>query len=374
MTHTHWQIHKRTGFLLHPYPLAQLNDHPLMGHDDRFVQLDMLATQLSQISELDSINDALKIVINSNYRSLLSQCKVSVWLEKMFAILGYCASTLVFRFGVTTLPTGLAELFVLTAERLNRPPMLSYVAQVLNNGYLINPELGYTPANIGLYLHFTDLIDESWFFRVHIAIEAQAGELLVAMQDSWQACERDDQSAVLAHLRQMREGLVLITRTFHQMPEHCDPDVYYQDVRPYLMSFTGDVVYQGIMPNPTPLRGGSGAQSSIVPAVLAGLGLSHAETGLTHSLQDMRRYMPLEHRQFIDQMQHHPLREYCQNHPPLRDAYNHVLKALITFRRAHLYYARTYIFEKSTNPVGTGGTEYMSFLSKLIDETENQLL
>jgi hypothetical protein len=68
------------------------------------------------------------------------------------------------------------------------------------------------------------------------------------------------------------------------------------------------------------------------------------------------------------------LREYCKTRPHLADAYNHVLRQLMTFRRAHLYYARTYIFEKSTNPVGTGGTEYMAFLSKLIDETAQFML
>jgi indoleamine 2,3-dioxygenase len=140
------------------------------------------------------------------------------------------------------------------------------------------------------------------------------------------------------------------------------------------MSFDADVIFEGLEKNPTPLRGGSGAQSSIVPALLAGLGIEHASTELTTSLMDMRQYMPVEHRAFIQRMRQLELRSYCESRPHLADAYNHVLRQLITFRRAHLYYARTYIFEKSTDPTGTGGTAYMAFLSKLIDETTDYFL
>src|SRR5690606_13120937 len=112
-------------------------------------------------------------------------------------------------------------------------------------------------------------------------------------------------------------------------------DIYYQKIRPYLMSFDDTIIFEGIQPNPTPLRGGSGAQSSIVPIMLAGLGIDHQSSQLTANLKDMQRYMPREHRQLIDDMHHSTLRDYCQQHPPLRDAYNHVLRQLITFRRAH---------------------------------------
>jgi len=145
-------------------------------------------------------------------------------------------------------------------------------------------------------------------------------------------------------------------------------------VRPYLMSFGAEVIYEGVEPNPAPMRGGSGAQSSVVPALLNGLGLQHESTELTSSLQDMRQYMPRPHREFIEAQKASRIRQACTQSDLLRDAYNHVVRQVITFRRAHLYYAKTYIFAKSTTPTGTGGTEYMRFLSQLIDETVEQLL
>lgn len=295
-------------------------------------------------------------------------------LELLHMLYGYAASAWVHGTGQSVIPAHIAEAFIQISARLKRPPMLGYTGMVLANWRLVDTVKGFVPDNIRLGVCFTDIIDEAWFFRVHIAIEAQAGAILHALLTTKATIAADDKQAVLSQLRTMQTGLVDITRTFHRMPDHCDPDVYYQQVRPFLMSFDEQVIFAGVTPNPSPLRGGSGAQSSIVPALLAGLGIQHQSTALTANLHDMRRYMPLQHQQFIIAMQNHPLRDYCAAYAPLRDAYNRVLQHLITFRRAHLYYARTYIFEKSTNPIGTGGTEYMGFLSKLIDETAEQRL
>jgi indoleamine 2,3-dioxygenase len=294
--------------------------------------------------------------------------------EEFFQRYGYWVCAWVHGLGEKHIPASLAVPFSRLAMSLERPPMLAYAGMVLGNWQLIEPEKGFIPENIKLRWKFTDLVDESWFFRVHVAIEAQAREMLHALESVREAIADDKMHSVLVALRTMQAGLVQITKTFHEMPRLCDPDIYYQQIRPLLMSFGADVIFEGVEPNPSPLRGGSGAQSSIVPAMLAGLGIDHAANELTSNLSDMRRYMPKAHRDFINGLHGHPLREYCKARPPLMDAYNHVLRNLITFRRAHLYYARTFIFEKSTNPIGTGGTEYMAFLSKLIDETMNQLL
>lgn len=334
----------------------------------------MLKVYLPEALATQNAQQLLHYVAQLNYNTIVKECKASHLSQALFMLYGYLASAWVHGFGQKMLPDCLAIPFVALGKALDVPPMLSYAAQVLGNWRLIDPELGFTPQNIGLIYHFSDLIDEAWFFRVHIAIEAQAGDMLLALVEAQDKIVQKDDSTVLDCLRRMRAGLVQITSTFHQMPDLCDPDIYFQKVRPLLMSFDADIIYEGVAPNPTPLRGGSGAQSSIVPAMLAGLRLAHESTELTSSLHDMRRYMPAEHRQFIAAMSKNPLRAYCKEHPPLRDAYNHVLHQLITFRRAHLYYAKTYIFEKSPHQLGSGGTSYLSFLSKLIDETVNQML
>ena len=54
---------------------------------------------------------------------------------------------------------------------------------------------------------------------------------------------------------------------------------------------------------------------------------------------------------------------------------NEIIKEVHTFRNKHLEYARTYIHEQSlsnqnnSNVVGTGGTPFMKYLDKHLQET-----
>lgn len=373
-SNSYYPIQQQTGFLFTPTPpYSFLSDHCGLPSDiKQALEEAKLNLPLALgSSDLQKISQSLAHI---DYTTLYEECAESTCTESVFILYGYLASAWVHGLGEKILPKWLAIPFVKLAQKLNLPPMLSYAGQVLGNWRLIDPDKGFTPENVGLIYHFTDLVDEAWFFRVHIAIEAQAGDMLIALIEVQEAIAEENNVEVLNCLRRMRSGLVQITRTFHQMPDLCDPDMYFMQVRPLLMSFDADIIYEGVDPNPTPLRGGSGAQSSIVPTMLAGLGIGHESTQLTSNLNDMRRYRPQSHRQFIAEMSKNPLRTYCKAHPPLRDAYNHVLRQLITFRRAHLYYARTYIFEKSPSQMGSGGTAYLSFLSKLIDETVHQML
>jgi indoleamine 2,3-dioxygenase len=369
-----WDIRPITGFLIESKPLSNVGEIDNPFPSQAAEALEALAARLPALIQagtlLSALTDLPPVALDDDQ---LAEIDARV-LERLFALYGYLASAVIHGAGQSLLPLALALPLTQIAAALDRPPMLGYAGQVLHNWRLIEPAGGFSPENIELLLTFTDLPDESWFFKVHIAIEAQAGELLDAMREVFAAIARADDFAVQDCLRRMHHGLVQITRTFHLMPEGCDPDIYYQQVRPFLMSFDASVIFEGVSPNPTPLRGGSGAQSSVVPAALACLGIAHAANELTASLMDMRPYMPREHRAFIAEMGQSTLRDYCAVRAPLRDAYNHVLRQLITFRRAHLYYARTYIFAKSINPVGTGGTSYMTFLSKLIDETGEQFL
>jgi indoleamine 2,3-dioxygenase len=374
MIETHWQVQPKTGFLLQPQPVLRLTVENFPVAESSIEAITLAASNLPDWLAAQQTNALLQSLQAVDYHSIPFHQLTPLVTERLFALYGYFASAWVHGFDNSQLPAAIVLPLVALAKQVQRPPILAYAGQVLSNWALRHNEQDFTPHNILLLQTFTHLVDESWFFRVHIAIEAQAGKMLHALSTVNTAVDNANDMAVLEVLRQLQTGLVQITRTFHQMPELCDPDVYYQEVRPFLMSFEKSVVFEGVAVNPTPLRGGSGAQSSVVPALLAGLGIEHAANDLIHSLTDMRRYMPVEHRAFIQQMRELRLRDYCKSRPHLADAYNHVLRQLMTFRRAHLYYARTFIFEKSTNPVGTGGTEYMSFLSKLIDETANFML
>jgi indoleamine 2,3-dioxygenase len=100
-------------------------------------------------------------------------------------------------------------------------------------------------------------------------------------------------------------------------------------------------------------------------------------------LQEMRTYMPPEHREFIESLERRvPVRSFVQRcgKASLTSIYNACTEAVEKFRSLHLEYAAKYIFNQaqtdSKNPhaVGTGGTPFMSYLKKHRDETGHSRL
>lgn len=67
---------------------------------------------------------------------------------------------------------------------------------------------------------------------------------------------------------------------------------------------------------PQQLLGETGAQSTIIPALDALLGVSHAEDPLRRYLREMRCYMPREHGEFLCWLETNPpLRQYIEQAP-----------------------------------------------------------
>ena len=120
----------------------------------------------------------------------------------------------------------------------------------------------------------------------------------------------------------------------------------------------------------------SGAQSSVIPAIKAYLGLQHEKGGLTDHLEIMKEYMPKPHRELLNNIDPQKIRNFVikKNNGQLTDAYNHCLESVYKFRSLHLKMAHAYVAQKVKNPVGTGGTEFMHWLKQLRDETEQQYL
>ena len=166
--------------------------------------------------------------------------------------------------------------------------------------------------------------------------------------------------------------------TFKRMFEKCSPDIYFHTLRPYLFGFT-DIVYIGVEEfkgKPQTYRGESGAQSTVIPAIQAFLGLRHEKGGLTEHLEIMKAYMPKPHRELLNNVDQRKIRDFiitCKK-GELVDAYNSCLQGLFKFRSLHLKMAHAYVAQKVSNPIGTGGTEFMRWLKQLRDETEKQYI
>ena len=241
MTHLHWHVSSNYGLLSSIKPKTL------------WVMLDkLLPPSLLPILQAVNAGQPLQAILADYPLTAISTDDLSAitWgdytesqLEIMFMFYGYLACAWV-GMGNQQVPASVSLVLAQLGDILDRPPMLGYAGMVLNNWQLKDKSEGFTPQNIALFLHFTDLIDESWFFRVHIAIEAQAGQMLRALIDVQDPIIEKDEQAVLVYLREMNRGLVQITKTFHQMPELCDPDVYYQQIRPFLMSFDDKIIFE----------------------------------------------------------------------------------------------------------------------------------
>jgi indoleamine 2,3-dioxygenase len=142
-----------------------------------------------------------------------------------------------------------------------------------------------------------------------------------------------------------------------------------------------NVVYEGVVEydaQPKNFPGGSGAQSTLLPLLDAALGVQHERDALIEYLDELRRYMPLEHEQFLSQVERGPsIRSYvirsCDSR--LIEQYNECIEALGRFRADHLNMSIEYIQRPASQQAssrgehGTGGSPFVRYLKKHREET-----
>ena len=380
MTQQGWDVWADRGFLINPDPVEKISD--VLATEPGIAILEHIAMDIPRLLNLRALRPELDQLPVYPIASLAKTYELqTVHLERLMQMYSYFASAYVY--GIEddpahSIPAGVAVPFVELAEMVERPPILSYSNYVLSNWKRIDPNGGIVVDNLDLVQNFLGTRDEKWFVLIHVDIEAQAADALHGIQDASHDVKRDDASALEVSLSRTVTSIDSMIRTFRRMPEQCDSDVYYFTVRPYIFGFT-DTVYEGVEQyggKPQTFRGQTGAQSSIIPAFVAAFGLEHEQNGLTQHLEIMKNYMPRPHREFIARMKNAGIREFVrrQSNAALNQLYNECLRAVTEFRKQHYAYATQYIFEKVANPLGTGGTVFMDWLGKLIDETEKQYL
>lgn len=291
------------------------------------------------------------------------------------------------------LPANLAVPWHAIATRLGRPPVLSYASYALHNWRRMDPRGPVALGNIVLLQNFLGGIDEEWFILIHVDIEAKAGAALSAVAQARAAVQVGDAAGLRRALLELGGALAAMYDTLCRMPEFCDPYVYYNRVRPYIHGWKNNpalpdgLVYAGVKAyagKPQKFAGETGAQSSIIPALDAALGVGHDDDPLRPYLLDMRNYMPPAHRDYIASIEARSGIRECvstrASDTALKDAYNACVTWVERFRAKHLEYAASYIFKQAqssvANPtaVGTGSTPFMPYLKKHRDETSRHRL
>lgn len=285
--------------------------------------------------------------------------------------------------------------------------------------------------NLSTLVTFTGSLDESWFYLVSVAIEARCAPIIPLMLNAIAAARRDDARHVTVALQSFAERIESLGGILNRMYEHCDPHVFYYRIRPFLAG-SKNMADAGL-PNGVKFddgsgtqpfveySGGSNAQSSILQFFDIVLGIEHRPTGARASgptnsegtgppqpshnfIMDMRRYMPLKHRQFLGHVTDVAnIRQYVEAHRSDRMlciAYDACLAMLRDFRDKHIQMVSRYIVIKSresrshtrsvgprtapqfglaarptnnaakTRPLrGTGGTALIQFLKQARDES-----
>lgn len=299
------------------------------------------------------------------------------------------------------LPACIAVPWQRIAQRLSRPPVLSYTSYALHNWRRLNQQGPIALGNVALLQNFLGGMDEEWFILVHVDIEAKAAPLFPAILKAQKAVHENDSKTLTQELLTIAATLRVMQKTMERMPKNCDPYIYYHRVRPYIHGWKDNPVlpkgllYEGVAAyegKPQRFRGETGAQSTIIPSLDAALGIvfrDENERGekdlLLPYLREMNAYMPVGHRMFRAAIEHGPsVREFTlrerSNVPALLEAYNACVHVLAAFRLLHFTYAGSYINTQSrksqANPtdIGTGGTPFMQYLKKHYDETRAHVI
>jgi indoleamine 2,3-dioxygenase len=311
------------------------------------------------------------------------------------------------------------------SQHLHLPPVLTYSDDVLYNWALKRPEpLALTPSldNLRCLTLFTGTRDEEEFYLASGRIELRGVEALTLMQATMDEAFVGDDIAVrriTSYLHSLAAVIGDLTRLLLAVREGCDPQIFYNEIRPWFRGADSDThgkkwVFEGMeldpeLKEPLELSGPSAGQSSLIHALDIFLGVdkySHAShvTGKfsagqsetdkptsppvkrpTAFLERMKSYMPRHHRLFLGHLQANPrpLRTLVEmsSDTELTEAYNTAVSALKVFRDAHVRIVAIYIVgpsKRTSEPTeaakGTGGTSAIRFVKSVRDQTASAII
>ena len=226
--------------------------------------------------------------------------------------------------------------------------------------------------NLRTQTMFTNLTDEEEFYLCSARIELRGVEALEIMRLTMDETFVDDEISVkriTSYLSRLSDVIRSLKDLLLEVRKGCDPDVYYNDVRPWFRGEDSDLlkrkwVFQGISEDPSlsepkELSGPSAGQSSMIHVLDIFLGVDHQSSATPTQpsfMSRMQKYMPHNHRLFLNHLKTNPrpLREFVKRVESgsggmgdagreLGEKYNEAVMALKEFRDAHMIIAALYI-------------------------------
>jgi indoleamine 2,3-dioxygenase len=277
-----------------------------------------------------------------------------------------------------TIPALLAQNLYTLCKKQQRLPAFTYADYVLANWKLLDLTKEITLENIEPLFTFTGSSDEAWFIKIHVAIEAACGDALQSAARYLQYKHHEYESDTCQLLQDIAHALARSISYLRKMPEGCDPRYYWSSLRYYLNGWekacnTG-VRFDGVVLRNKPasyaFKGASGAQSSIIPALDALLGVQHDIDDMYMTMLTFRHYMPHKHILFIETMRQSVLPHVLEyGSVAVQTAGKETIDMLAKFRLEHLNLVKQYIYQPaqdqgldSTKIAGTGGAAIDDYL------------
>lgn len=362
-------MHPERGFL----PVKD----PLISLPAEFSYLDSFGLQLSGLIKQGMVNTVAKDLPIPSQKELYSldyQTLQLAWVRYAF-IQSACVHSQQVRGAPISICKNIALPMYWLSKFLNKPPILSYDAYTLNNWQRKDPNGPIKVDNLELIQTFINDSDQAWFILIHVDIEYEAATAIRNLAEAVLAANKrfdDSEEVIKLALLNIDMALNNMIATMKRMPEGASPDKYYR-IRPWIMSFE-NVIYEGVSEygdRPQSFRGQTGAQTSIFQSLEAGLQVPPMESNeLAGYLKEMRLYMPLGHREFIAEIEMiSEVRDHIESRAAyLADIYNDCVDKICDILEIHLQYAIAYIHNKTSNPKGTGGTDFMRYLKSRLEE------
>ncbi|KAK1993960.1 indoleamine 2,3-dioxygenase [Colletotrichum falcatum] len=317
------------------------------------------------------------------------------------------------------LPPAISVPLLIVSKNLEVPPVATYAGLNLWNFW--SSANDFTDLDsLGALHTFTGTKDEAWFYLVSVAMEAQGARIITDALNALDSIKTRDYLAITKSLYGLSANIRKIGALLERMYEHCDPMVFFYEIRPFLAG-SKNMAAAGL-PNGVfydegdgrgswqQLRGGSNGQSSLIQFVDIVLGVQHTSEGdsnphTTKSTPDqkqalgfheeVRSYMPGPHKRFLEHVSRMgSIREFAKlpsstaEQKRLREAYEVAINTMTEFRSKHLQIVTRYIVlpskraqsgakidlastsaVKDEQLTGTGGTRLMPFLKQSRDET-----
>jgi indoleamine 2,3-dioxygenase len=152
------------------------------------------------------------------------------------------------------------------------------------------------PENLVALQTFTGTPDEVWFYVVSDALEARGGSMIPVMLEAMESAQTGDTGKVSEALCALAERLKELEALLGRMYEKCDPNVFYNDIRPWIAgskNASAAGLPKGVFYDESEgrgswrqLSGASNAQSSLIPFFDIVLGVKQHATGQQMNTKD----------------------------------------------------------------------------------------